>query len=273
MSGTMYHYCPTDALLKILESKTIWLSDFKTTNDKMEGRWADDLLSLPNDLPHREDILSALSLERHLAYRGPTYVACFSLEGDLLSQWRGYANDGQGVAIGFRADLVAKRPPFEIGLSYSDYELTAVDVVYDKGEQRRYLQQLLSWYVEECQGKSGSEPEGMVPALLVFLDHLRASMKNPGFSEERERRIIFKPQGFKYDGRRSFKGTKNLMEAHVRAAVDRIIEYFDYPLPEDAVREVVLGPKNESTEETINLVLSSNGFSNARVSRSKASYR
>lgn len=29
------------------------------------------------------------------------YAACFSEEKDLLSQWRGYANNGAGVAIGF----------------------------------------------------------------------------------------------------------------------------------------------------------------------------
>jgi hypothetical protein len=30
-----------------------------------------------------------------------TFVACFSEAGDLLSQWRGYANDAQGISIGF----------------------------------------------------------------------------------------------------------------------------------------------------------------------------
>jgi len=29
------------------------------------------------------------------------YIACFSEKGDLLSQWRAYADDGEGVAIGF----------------------------------------------------------------------------------------------------------------------------------------------------------------------------
>ena len=43
MSDIMYHYCPTSAFLKIVESRTLWLSDFSTTNDRMEGRWADRL--------------------------------------------------------------------------------------------------------------------------------------------------------------------------------------------------------------------------------------
>ena len=37
-----------------------------------------------------------------------TYVVCFSEERDLLSQWRGYANDAQGVAIGFDFTMLEK---------------------------------------------------------------------------------------------------------------------------------------------------------------------
>lgn len=29
------------------------------------------------------------------------YICCFSKEGDILSQWRAYANDGRGISIGF----------------------------------------------------------------------------------------------------------------------------------------------------------------------------
>ena len=174
MPEVMYHYCSTTAFVSIVESKTIWLSDFKTTNDNMEGRWADHLLSIPDDLPHRNDILSALSLDRHVAFCGPTYIRCFSLERDLLSQWHGYADNGQGVAIGVRADLVPNRPLLEIGVPYHDYELTAVDVVYDEQAQQTYLDQLMSWYVDKCREKSGSESEGMVHTLLFWLDHLTA---------------------------------------------------------------------------------------------------
>ena len=29
------------------------------------------------------------------------FVSCFSADGDVLSQWRAYADDGHGFAIGF----------------------------------------------------------------------------------------------------------------------------------------------------------------------------
>ena len=30
------------------------------------------------------------------------YICCFSGDGDLLSQWRAYADDGKGISIGFK---------------------------------------------------------------------------------------------------------------------------------------------------------------------------
>jgi hypothetical protein len=98
-------------------------------------------------------------------------------------------------------------------------------------------------------------------------------MKSSGFREERERRIIFKPQGTKFDGKRLLKGTKNAMEPRVRATTDRVIQYFEYPLPTDAIAELILGPKNESEAEAISLLLGSSEYQEVKVSSSAVSYR
>jgi len=37
-----------------------------------------------------------------------SYITCFSRNGDLLSQWRAYGNDGKGVSIGFYSKLISK---------------------------------------------------------------------------------------------------------------------------------------------------------------------
>ena len=157
MAELMYHYCSTRAFCEIVNSKTIWLSDLRATNDRMEGRWADSLLSLPDGVPCIEKVRPVFSLERHWAFRSATYVACFSLGHDLLSQWRGYADDGKGVAVGFRPDLVADRPPFERGRNWDEYELTAVDVMYDKFEQQLNLEMLVENYRESCEGRPEEE--------------------------------------------------------------------------------------------------------------------
>jgi hypothetical protein len=63
---------------------------------------------------------------------------CLSEEGDLLSQWRGYADDGCGVAIGFESsffsDLTEMTPDRAKG-----FDLLFVQVCYDPKEQRKLL--------------------------------------------------------------------------------------------------------------------------------------
>lgn len=64
----------------------------------------------------------------------PLYTICFSGNGDLLSQWRGYAKDGTGVAIGFKTKYLEKfktsirdrgvKMTSRFGrVSYKDYEM------------------------------------------------------------------------------------------------------------------------------------------------------
>lgn len=100
---TLYHYCSTESFTSILRTHSVWLSSLNLSNDSMEGRMvnatvlrlaekdgldADALRRLRESLSFTERTLDGLGF-------------CLSEDGDLLSQWRGYADDGRGVAIGF----------------------------------------------------------------------------------------------------------------------------------------------------------------------------
>lgn len=120
----LYHYCSTEKVYNILKSKTIRLSDITKSNDSLEmnilfPEFFVELLNIYNDLKgfNYEFCYSkekgsiawqhfVCDLEKkitNLAQIGgiSTYVMCFTEEGDLLSQWRGYADDAQGIALGF----------------------------------------------------------------------------------------------------------------------------------------------------------------------------
>ena len=47
------------------------------------------------------------------------YASCFSRYGDLLSQWRGYADDGKGLSIGFSTKYFKKETINLIGFDIS----------------------------------------------------------------------------------------------------------------------------------------------------------
>jgi hypothetical protein len=102
----VYHYTTVPGMLSILERRLLWLSSAATMNDSAEGTWLQDhLLSREaqlsiergagRPLPEAE---SMRSVWVHVfgVYAPQAYVACFSQDGDMLSQWRAYASDGAG---------------------------------------------------------------------------------------------------------------------------------------------------------------------------------
>ena len=99
----LYHYCSTDAFLSMVATRAVWLSSLSLSNDTMEGKIVSDVISR---LTVRDglDRASIDQLKQMVDRLGELFEGlgfCLSEEGDLLSQWRGYASDGTGVSIGF----------------------------------------------------------------------------------------------------------------------------------------------------------------------------
>lgn len=116
-----YYYCSLNTFLNILKNKEIYLSDPLKMNDNLEIKWY--LERLNEEKESDEDYGTILQrmrmrsgvdftceeLAKHLENKGQKsiYISCFSKTSDLLSQWRAYADDGKGVAIGFDLDMLA----------------------------------------------------------------------------------------------------------------------------------------------------------------------
>lgn len=125
----LYHYCSLDTFYNIMKNRSIWLSDISKSNDSQELNWITQ--QLKNSLSHcffrfydrmREqglleqlnnseykkmtDSINAYDLSKSLK----CWAFCLSEKGDNLGQWRGYADDGQGLAIGFNRDFFDSPP-------------------------------------------------------------------------------------------------------------------------------------------------------------------
>ena len=61
------------------------------------------------------------------------YICCFSGDGDLLSQWRAYADDGKGISIGFKK--------LQIKEFLKQVEIEAIDIEH-KGKARKILKKI-----------------------------------------------------------------------------------------------------------------------------------
>lgn len=105
----IYHYTNDIGLRGILETGQIWLSDIFCLNDPSELRHgvslAVDVLSSKADRGPPESKIFARHFsefyERGMQGTAHYFVCSFSLDGNDLGQWRAYADNGRGYAIGF----------------------------------------------------------------------------------------------------------------------------------------------------------------------------
>lgn len=78
----MYHYCSVETFLKILQTKTIWLSHVQTTNDKLEDRMFVTSLERTLKKYKQENHPNTALLEKLAdAYKTKVdfpYIACFT---------------------------------------------------------------------------------------------------------------------------------------------------------------------------------------------------
>ena len=61
------------------------------------------------------------------------YICCFSGDGDLLSQWRAYADDGKGISIGFKKSQIREM--------LKQMEIELVNISF-KGKTRKILKKI-----------------------------------------------------------------------------------------------------------------------------------
>jgi hypothetical protein len=106
----LYHYTDGTGLWGILDSGAVRLADIFGLNDPSELRHgikhASVILAAAAKNGHPAAALFAKIFKKALADGvekfAQYFVACFSLDGDELGQWRAYADNGRGFALEFR---------------------------------------------------------------------------------------------------------------------------------------------------------------------------
>lgn len=140
----IYHYCRAASFLAICNSKKMRFSDLFSMNDFMEMHWGysiwEDAASELLDEVGREFLDEIGKIISVSGIRGLLVAACFSLDGDVLSQWRACADDGQGYAIGFDAEAMMGLP------------IRPLKLLYDKQKQTRELKAVIRGPVAIAHG-------------------------------------------------------------------------------------------------------------------------
>lgn len=287
----LYHYCSSEAFLSIVKARSLWLSSLSLSNDYREGK----IVSCIIDKLATEERFS--SEEKDVMQNSLDFIFdivdgfgfCMSEKKDLLSQWRGYANDATGFSVGFSVeylralcsdDFFEKNSYIKISKVLYDSKdcEDAIAPVFHKikelvekeefgkgiGESRRRYGRHDRVDVYDLEGKVVAPR--LSSTVLRLLSKLFV-LKSDAFHEEKEWRLI-------YD---FFK--KGNSECSFRVVGNRIIPYKEINLIQfkmvdiAPIVEVVIGPKNMTPLYVIKSLLEKNGFANVEVSRSNASYQ
>lgn len=146
---TIYHYTNDRGLQGILETGTLWFTDIYSMNDPSELRHGiNHALEVAKSKAATGSKIDRFFLEpfANAFYGGVErvadhFVCAFSTDGDDLGQWRAYADDGRGFAIGFDAEVLEQAfVKGQVAHSlYGTYQVT-----YDDKELQNIQEQLIS---------------------------------------------------------------------------------------------------------------------------------
>lgn len=271
MGNIIYHYCNMEAFKAIIQNKTLWLSSVYNLNDYKEIHWIKDKVSKKiSHVKNKENFLKYEVFEKMYLEQLPNvYIASFSKGQDLLSQWRAYANDGFGVAIGFNTDYFKKN-----NIIYTS------EVLYNESKQEKLIDEILA-PLEKIGNTISYESEEfkyLCKDVISNINNLSAKSKNELFEEENEVRLIHSPTIKDDKKNKEFVFKDNLSDLKFRSTCGNLIPYFELKFDKEidntpAILEVVMGPKNKVINQEMKLFLSINDFYEVEIKNSKSSYR
>lgn len=295
----IYHYTSSAALISIVTNNELWLSEATYLNDRHEielgRRLACDVVKSRIAVEPSSDVRTMLELS--LSYFDSrtdpqVYVACFSFDGDDLTQWRAYGGSDVPIAIEL------EHSPLMFGYT-SEGMLDRV--MYDAADHLWIFDQLLTAYADAYRDdvrdpipvKRGGPPltideESRIVAGSLYhaLWHYIVTCKDPAFASEREVRFIYTAHDYSQD-----ESSRSWYPEHptprFRERFGRVIPYLTSSNLEFAnmdrvrkaerlpIRSVRIGPSAEPAliQRGIRRLLDTHGHQGATVTVSTSPFR
>lgn len=246
----VYHYTDDMGLRGILESGRVWLTDIFSLNDPSELRHGlSRIVAILNEKaasgpPESQQFAELFrSLGQGLSRSAHYFVCSFSETGDDLGQWRAYADNGRGYALGF--DAQALEQAFGKGAETSISNRAAFPVTYGDVTLDDIEGQIIGSMFALISGPHGRNLAGsaireyiaeLATALASNALHAALFFKHEAYSNEREYRFL---EVHRADAPPAVK---------LRSRPYRLIRYrdFDWKTPAPAApKKIVVGPASD----------------------------
>lgn len=294
---TVFHYTSTAGLISIVSNNELWLSEATFLNDRREIEHGRRLAcgrleaQIAKEVSPEVRAMLERARSRFADWSDPeVYVACFSFEGDDLTQWRAYGGIDGPVAIEF------EHSPMMFGYTA---EGVLDRVLYDTSDQQWVFDNMLAAFADayredvrdpiafERKGPplSRDEEDDIVATSLyhALWQHI-VTCKDPAFIAEREVRFIYTAHDFRQS---SMSWVPEHPAPRFRERGGRVIPYLtsknlDFQnldrvgeTPKLPIRSVRIGPVAEPSviERGVRRLLDVHGHGAAQITGSTAPYR
>jgi len=270
----LYHYTSVDGVRGIITNRVLWATSIHHLNDTQELLHALNLASQavqayrPESLTTLQVDLGMRMLEHIEKLKSlKLFIASFSEEGDLLSQWRAYCPREGGYSLGFSTPVI---------LSLTEPRgFFLRPCIYDREEQKDLIQFIVGRYLgllQDIWPPANLSTGGLVESAAFWfvgaLVRVAPLLKHPTFFEEREWRLVgmTPPVGDSVKFRR---------------VGDSVLPYREIRLPRrgsdsgGAIGKIVVGPAKEqqASIDVIRQVLRAEGMFECEVVVSASPFR
>ena len=282
----LYQYTNAAGLKGILDSQQMWFTDYRFLNDPSELRHGMDMAhDMLRDAQTGSDkrvcyfleciaeMFCLENVEATLAF----FVASFSRARDDLGQWRAYADNGRGFAVGFSPRMFrVKDEPNQS----PDENAYMGSVLYDVGEvqtrHRLAIDEAVKIFLMTANAQAAlmSDRATGIAFINEFSRHIIASpliwnaltSKHPAYRHEEEIRLLM-------------MGTTDIFTPFIRTRSRNgdIIPYISHPWnvhEPGAIVEVLVGPAAPiGAEDAVRMMLATYAIGGVEVGRSDIPYR
>jgi len=258
----IYHYTTHAGFLGIAKNKTLWCSAVTYCNDGLEYEHAVALLRERlefriygyDNIPRTDGEIKFLqSLLTGLDRVGKGFfIGSFSENGDLLSQWRGYSKNVDGLSLGFaatRLQELAQQQNFRF-----------VKCIYHTEEKYTIVDEFINEFLHEPRGND------LPFNFAIRFSSIAPILKHESFHEEKEWRLIS----------RQLDSRNPNIDFHQGSRI--LIPHYNFNLVEDddplKIERIIIGPSSiqKHASNSVQLAITKYKITWEQVSSSMCSY-
>jgi Protein of unknown function (DUF2971) len=266
----IYHYTDVSGLKGIVENGHFWFTDHLHLNDPGELKFGLQCAAkaaakvLPNPSAAGDELVRGLAIETIADLANQLvgiYLACFSEKPNDLGQWRAYADNGRGVALGMPRSIFAQLYEQHSGPGAGGFVGAKVVCGEDKCIER---QELTLRKALELLPQGTADLWEWHKSLTHLTIWNALTCKHEAYEAEKEIRFI---------AAQSLNSQTHTLLTRLRAST--LVPYIELKvLLKEKLKSVTIGPAAPpQAEDAIRKFLSSKCYKDITLSRSEIPYR